>query len=55
MFFAMPRIREIGFSDWVVPAGPMNGITDVPGVGIGHYTLIEGEGAELLRRYGRVE
>src|SRR5687768_15707265 len=40
----MPRIREVGFSDWVLPAGPHNGITDVPGVAVGHETLIEGEG-----------
>jgi D-aminopeptidase len=40
----MPRIRDIGFSGWTLPAGPNNGITDVPGVMVGHHTLIAGEG-----------
>jgi D-aminopeptidase len=40
----MPRIRDIGFADWTLPAGPHNAITDVPGVAVGHYTLMEGQG-----------
>lgn len=38
------RLRELGFSIGHVPPGPFNAITDVPGVRVGHTTLIEGEG-----------
>jgi len=38
-----PRAREIGVSPGVFPPGPLNGITDVPGVRVGHLTLIEGD------------
>jgi D-aminopeptidase len=40
----MPRIRELGILESVLPCGPLNAITDVPGVAVGHYTLMEGEG-----------
>lgn len=40
----MPRIRELGIYEGQLPAGPLNGITDVPGVAVGHFTLFEGEG-----------
>nr|WP_148305151.1 P1 family peptidase [Shouchella lehensis] len=35
--------RQAGFSFPGLPIGPMNGITDVAGVQVGHSTLIEGE------------
>jgi D-aminopeptidase len=38
------RFRDLGFSIGHVPPGPANAITDVPGVRVGHTTLIEGEG-----------
>jgi len=38
------RLRELGFSIGHVPTGRYNAITDVPGVRVGHTTLIEGEG-----------
>ena len=38
-----PRGRELGIP-FPGPAGPLNAITDVPGVAVGHVTLIEGEG-----------
>ncbi|MBK8988332.1 MAG: amino acid racemase [Chloroflexi bacterium] len=41
----MPRIRELGIYDGRLPTGPLNAITDVVGVAVGHFTLVEGEGA----------
>lgn len=38
-----PRVREFGLTIGVLPPGPLNAITDVPGVKVGHVTLIEGE------------
>jgi D-aminopeptidase len=38
------RLRDLGFSIGHVPTGPHNAITDVPGVRVGHTTLIEGDG-----------
>ena len=38
-----PRGRELGIP-FPGTAGPLNAITDVPGVAVGHVTLIEGEG-----------
>ena len=38
-----PRGRELGIP-FPGPAGPLNAITDVPGVAVGHVTLVEGEG-----------
>ncbi len=40
-----PRIREIGAVIGKLKTGKYNAITDVPGVRVGHVTLIEGEGA----------
>jgi len=37
-----PRAREVGLVVGVVPPGPLNAITDVPGVLVGHTTLIRG-------------
>src|SRR5437868_11162630 len=37
-----PRAREAGITFGILPAGPLNAITDVAGVRVGHVTLIEG-------------
>lgn len=39
----MPRLRELGRVIGRLPTGPLNAITDVAGLGVGHVTLIEGE------------
>ena len=38
-----PRAREIGLSPGVLTPGPLNAITDVAGVRVGHTTLIVGD------------
>lgn len=38
-----PRARDLGIAPGVFAPGPLNAITDVPGVWVGHFTLIEGE------------
>ncbi|HEV7767581.1 MAG TPA: P1 family peptidase [Thermoanaerobaculia bacterium] len=38
-----PRIREAGVTVGILPPGPLNAITDVAGVRVGHTTLIRGE------------
>ncbi len=38
-----PRAREFGLIIGVLPTGPLNAITDVAGVKVGHVTLVEGE------------
>ena len=40
-----PRARELGIEPGTEPTGEYNALTDVPGVTVGHVTLIEGEGA----------
>ena len=40
---ARPRARELGIRIGTLPIGEANAITDVPGVRVGHTTLIEGE------------
>lgn len=42
---ARPRLRELGITLGALPPGTYNAITDVPGVRVGHTTLIEGTGA----------
>jgi D-aminopeptidase len=37
------RIRDLGFAPGVLPVGPLNAITDVGGVRVGHVTYIEGD------------
>ena len=39
-----PRAREAGIRFGVVPTGPRNMITDVPGVKVGHSTIVRGSG-----------
>lgn len=36
------RIRDLGIAPGVLPTGPLNAITDVAGVRVGHYTAVEG-------------
>jgi D-aminopeptidase len=38
-----PRARDLGLSIGVLPTGNANAITDVPGVQVGHTTLIRGD------------
>ena len=38
-----PRARDLGIEIGRLPPGPANAITDVPGLRVGHTTLIEGE------------
>jgi D-aminopeptidase len=38
-----PRARELGLAPGVFSPGPLNAITDVSGVRVGHVTLIEGD------------
>lgn len=37
------RIRELGFTPGVLPTGPLNAITDVAGVRVGHVTFVQGD------------
>ncbi len=37
------RVRDFGIAPGVLPPGPLNAITDVAGVRVGHLTLIEGD------------
>ena len=39
-----PRLRDLGIEPGILQPGPLNAITDVEGVMVGHRTLIEGEG-----------
>jgi D-aminopeptidase len=38
-----PRARDVGIVVGVMPTGPRNAIVDVPGVRVGHATVIEGD------------
>ena len=38
-----PRARDIGLAPGVFGPGPLNAITDVAGVRVGHRTLVEGD------------
>jgi D-aminopeptidase len=38
-----PRARELGIAPGVLPPGPLDAITDVAGVRVGHVTLVEGD------------
>ncbi len=37
-----PRVRDLGISVGILPPGPLNAITDVHGVHVGHTTVIRG-------------
>jgi D-aminopeptidase len=38
-----PRARDLGLRPGTLPPGPHDAITDVPGVQVGHVTLVEGD------------
>src|SRR3954467_12716179 len=38
-----PRARDLGITIGAMPPGPLNAITDVAGVRVGHTTLIRGD------------
>jgi D-aminopeptidase len=38
-----PRVREAGITVGILPVGPLNAITDVPGVMVGHTTIVRGD------------
>jgi len=38
-----PRARELGITPGILPSGPLNAITDVAHVRVGHVTLIQGD------------
>lgn len=40
---ARPRAREAGVVVGILPTGPLNAITDVPGVRVGQVTIVEGD------------
>lgn len=40
----MTRLRDLGAAPGDLPTGAFNAITDVPGVRVGHVTLVSGEG-----------
>ena len=46
----MVRARELGIATGAGDPGRWNAITDVPGVRVGHTTLIEGEGPLVVGR-----
>ncbi|CAA9581560.1 MAG: D-aminopeptidase, partial [uncultured Thermomicrobiales bacterium] len=41
---ARPRLRELGIEPGAMAPGPLNAITDVPGVRVGHRTVVYGDG-----------
>lgn len=41
---AAPRLRDLGIVIGTMPPGPLNAVTDVPGVRVGHTTVVYGEG-----------
>jgi D-aminopeptidase len=40
---ARPRASDLGLRVGILPAGPLDAITDVPGVAVGHTTIIRGD------------
>ena len=45
-----PRARDLGISIGELPSGPLDAITDVADVRVGHTTLISGDGPLLVGR-----
>ncbi len=43
MLARMPRARDIGLAIGPLPVGPTNSLLDVPGVGVGHSTVVRDE------------
>ena len=50
-----PRLRDLGITIGDLPIGPENAITDVPGVEVGHSTIIEGDFAAWYNFSGNGE
>jgi D-aminopeptidase len=48
------RARDLGISVGLLPPGPLNAITDVAGVRVGHTTIIEGAPGPLTRGQGPI-
>src|SRR5438309_3312455 len=52
-----PRLRDLGVAIGTIPTGPLNAITDVEGVRVGHATLLRGEnvrtGVTAIMPHGR--
>jgi D-aminopeptidase len=44
------RTRDLGIEIGLLPTGPLNAITDVAGVRVGHATLVDGEGPLVVGR-----
>lgn len=42
------RLRQLGVQIGYLPTGPLNNLCDVPGVKVGHCTIIEGEGKLIV-------
>jgi D-aminopeptidase len=38
-----PRLRDLGASVGILPPGPLNAITDIAGVAVGHTTVVRGD------------
>jgi D-aminopeptidase len=38
-----PRVRDVGVKVGILPTGPLNAITDVAGIKVGHTTIIRGD------------
>jgi D-aminopeptidase len=49
---ARPRVRDHGIAVGRLPTGPLNAVTDVPGVRVGHATVWSGGGDEPVSRTG---
>jgi D-aminopeptidase len=45
-----PRARDLGIRIGELPTGPNNAITDVPGVRVGHTTVVDGDGPLVVGR-----
>jgi len=48
-----PRARDLGIKIGIMPTGESNSICDVPGVEVGHVTLMEGDG-QLIKGSGPI-
>ena len=49
---ARPRVRELGIRPGIYEPGPLNAITDVPGVRVGHATIVGGCGNNVSKCEG---
>ena len=45
---ARPRASDLGLKVGILPTGPLNAITDVAGVEVGHTTIIRGDDIALV-------